>query len=159
MVEVQVDAACRGVGQSQARRTHEPDAVHARPQRTDQVQGEPGFLIDVTKVAAKQAAAEFGGLGSMDLSAVEKGPLALYGREHLLTNRVIGQTGNYMVVLSQGDDGAEVRNAVGVVPGAVQGIDHPFVGRVAVHRLGLFGQDAEFGELADQQVQDCLLGG
>ena len=93
-------------------------------------------------------------------AAVEEGARAADGREQLPARRVVDRAHHHLPVHLEGERGAEDRQAVRVVVGAVERVEHPAVARA--NRLvaaELLGDDLVVREpLGDELAEHALAG-
>ena len=99
-----------------------------------------------------------------DSPTVEIRPLAFFGPEHLIRDRLVNNPGHGLAVSLQGDGNGKVRNPVKKVGGPIQGVDDPAVRRVgAFDFAALLKQETEpgpcFRQPDDQDFFGFLVGG
>src|SRR5690606_8394680 len=161
-VEVGVAAAGGAPGQVERGRAGAAYVLGVLPRLLEAVQ----VRVETGALARRGAGDEHGAgqvfaLGDANALVVELGAGAARGDEQFVAQRVEDHAVQRLGAFAQGDRDAPVRNAVQVVAGAVERVDHPGVAAgaaVALLRAAFLAEDGVVGIGAPQFLDDRFFG-
>lgn len=153
-----VEPSSRDVADVQRRRPVPPHRLGVANELAPPPQARPELGPVVRETCAQKPLYQGISRGHLEPIAVQKRAVARLSSEELVPNRVIDRAYDELAVVLQPNGYREVRVAMGVIGGSIEGVDDPTIVGTSAGIASLFGENLMVRKAAPQHRDDSVLG-